>query len=165
MKFIRGFQGEGSMVGSRSDVGRGEESRLLKEHDRLVRRRVEESEGMGGEVIGDEESDSENEEGKVITIALRLPTQSVKKQFKTSYKVKVGERWKGGGEEVLQCTCSFVSLLLQALYRWLQSLKFSPRLYCLATVLPRQPLVDLHHTLEQCGLTSDTALVVEERDT
>ena len=38
------------------------------------------------------DSDEEDEEGTVITIALKLPTQSAKKQFKTSYKVKVGEK-------------------------------------------------------------------------
>ena len=97
MKSIRGFQGEGSAVGSsRSKVANGGGSRLLSEHDELVGRKNEQSESeLRSHVIttdqSDSESDQEDEEGKLITIALKLPNQSVKKQFKTSYKIKVRE--------------------------------------------------------------------------
>ena len=98
MKSIRGFHGEGSVVGSCSEGATGGgSSRLMGEHDEVIRRRnVEQSrEGARSHVIGTNQSDSEgeeeNEEGRLITIALKLPSKSVHKQFRTSYKIKVCE--------------------------------------------------------------------------
>ena len=94
MKAIRGFQGEGAAVGPNDGWDVDGKSRLLKEHDKQIRRRkLEESVDLATHLARSSQSDSEteeeNEEGKLITIALKLPNKLVKKQFKTSYKVKV----------------------------------------------------------------------------
>ena len=52
----------------------------------------------------------------------------------------------------------------QVLYSWMESLRYSPEDYCIATRLPKQLLLDTHKTLQDCGLVSDTTLVVEERE-
>ena len=96
MKSIRGFQGEGSVIGSCSEGGAGGASRLTREHDEVIRRRkVELSREEASHVTmtnqSDSESEEENEEGKLITIAVKLPSKSVQKQFRTSYKIKVSE--------------------------------------------------------------------------
>ena len=52
----------------------------------------------------------------------------------------------------------------QVLYSWMESLRYSPEDYCIATRLPKQLLLDTHKTLRDCGLVSDTTLVVEERE-
>lgn len=97
MKLIRGFQGEGSVVGSCSErTTGGGMSRLMGEHDEVIRRRnVEQSREAANHVTrtnqSDSESEEENEEGRLITIALKLPSKSVHKQFRTTYKIKVSE--------------------------------------------------------------------------
>ena len=52
----------------------------------------------------------------------------------------------------------------QVLYSWMESLRYSPEDYCIATRLPKQLLLDTQKTLQDCGLVSDTTLVVEERE-
>ena len=95
MKSIRGFHGEGFAVGSSSERENGRDgSRLVLEHDEHIRRRrVEQSNEASSHVTRTDQSDSEEEDegGRLITIALKLPNKSVRKQFKTSYKVKVRE--------------------------------------------------------------------------
>lgn len=96
MKAIRGFQGEGAAVGLSDEWDVDEKSRLLREHDEQIRRRqLEQNMDLATHVARSSQSDSEteeeNEEGKLITIALKLPNKLVKKRFKTSYKVKVNK--------------------------------------------------------------------------
>ena len=96
MKSIRSFHGEGSVVGSCSEGATGGgSSRLMGEHDEVIRRRnIEQSRERESHVTetnqSDSESEEENEGGRLITIALKLPSKSVHKQFRTSYKIKVG---------------------------------------------------------------------------
>lgn len=100
MKMIRGFRGEGAVVGLAGEmvtVDTGA-SRLVREHNEQIRRRRDEQskESASHVTSQTDQSDSEyegeeNEEGKMITIALKLPSKSVKKQFRTSYHVKVGD--------------------------------------------------------------------------
>lgn len=96
MKSIRGFHGEGFAVGSSSELDNGREgSRLVREHNEHIRRkRVEQNQLSPSHVTTTDQSDSEeeDEEGKLITVAVKLPNKSVRKQFKTSYRVKVRER-------------------------------------------------------------------------
>ena len=40
----------------------------------------------------------------------------------------------------------------------MESLRYSPEDYCIATRLPKQLLLDTHKTLQDCGLVSDTTL-------
>jgi hypothetical protein len=178
MKSIRGFRGEGSVVGS-SSTG-GETSRLMGEHDQVIRRRnVEQRREGASHVTGtnqsDSESEEENEEGRLITVVLKLPSKSVQKQFRTSYKIKVSGNppEANGTNKTLSHSLTHslthslplpLSPWLQCLYRWLQSLGYSPRFYCLATTLPRQLLLDTQQTLEQYGLSRDTVLALEERE-
>lgn len=96
MKSIQGFRGEGAALGSADGEVVGKESRLMKEHDEQIRRRkIEksmEAETCSGKSSRSDSGDEEEDEtGKLITIALKLPNKSVKKQFKTSYKVKVSK--------------------------------------------------------------------------
>ncbi len=97
MKSIRSFHGEGSVVGSSSEGATGGDmSRLMGEHDEVIRRRnIEQRREGESRVTGtnqsDSESEEENEEGRLITVVLKLPSKSVHKQFRTSYKIKVSE--------------------------------------------------------------------------
>ena len=95
MKSIRGFHGEGSVTGSCSEgTTGGGMSRLMGEHDEVIRRRnIEQSREGASHVTrtsqSDSESEEEDEDGRLITIALKLPSKSVHKQFRTSYRIKV----------------------------------------------------------------------------
>lgn len=94
MKAIRGFQGEGVTVGASDEWGVDGDSRLLREHDEQMRRRkikqsMDSASHLARSNQSDSETEEENEEGKLITVALKLPNKLVKKQFKTSHKVKV----------------------------------------------------------------------------
>ena len=95
MKLIRGFRGEGFVVGSNGEADAGHASKLVGEHDEVIRRRKVDQSKEASHVIkvnqseSDLETEEENEEGRLITIALKLPNKSVHKQFRTSYKIKV----------------------------------------------------------------------------
>ena len=108
MKLTRGFHGEGSVVGfcSEGKTGGGM-SRLMEEHDEVIRRRnVEQS---TNHVVRTDQSDSESEEengeGRLITIAVKLPSKSVHKQFRTTHKIKASGNLPEAGDGHVDCTC------------------------------------------------------------
>ena len=113
LKSIRGFQGEGSVVGSCSEGTNDRSSRLMGEHDEVIRRRkMEERRGAASDVTGinqsDSESEEENKEGRLITIALKLPSKSVHKQFRTSHRIKVSENPSETDDNSLEPTGSIL---------------------------------------------------------